>query len=1091
MWRPFPIVFFPVMLSPVMLSLAVLSLAVVLSSRACGASFDSFYADAGKAMGLSNAGDDDAAWEICERLLADSKGRFAQENPVDVLLFQLAKQFKKKYRLDEAEKLCRRALEICESKYGGDDARTNMIRADLAATYGVQQTEQAAIEGKKLYRLILESQERTLGKDHLQTALTLKNLGVFLARNGFYEEAIEASLRALEIRKRRLEENDPAIVSVLSDLGVAYKETGHYAEAEKRYLEALEIVARQGKGPWENLSTLYNNIGTLYIAMHRYAEAEKFLLQSKKIREETLGEKAPQTINAMTNLAGCYLEQGRFLDAEPLYRHAVELYTGVYGPKHFYRTVPMQGLASVLVQQGRSKEAAELYLEVAEIILASTGKENPALGKALNSLAALHYEQGDHKSAVDYFEKALAIFVHSLGFDHPETARCLNNLAIAVANLGRIDEAEQAMFQALKIREAHFGPEAPQLLSSLNSLGNLYFRQARYDEAERMYDRAFAVHDGYGAENGYVVPLFKNRADLYRATGRNKDAVAELKKAMDISASTRKHASGDAEDRARAFAGFYHLFETMVDWQCELGDMNEAYDALERSRAQGLQDLIHAHGIDFLEGVPENVAGRLRAREAEAQNESASLERQIEYLLARTDMSAPAKAKAKEKLESNLKQAHERLESVENAIKAESPFYRMMIGRDRKPVPLDTIRKVLEEEKTVALEYLVGPEKSFLFVYGFGREPRILPLVLNENEARIFGVDSGTLDDEKLGMILQNGEKCGVLQVLSDAERVPENGVPDVETMAKLAVLWRVLVPEESLRKELLRSSVEKILIMPDGPLAKLPFEALVVEPDTTHPQYLLDRGAAIHYVPSASMYFNLRQHGAGKPGRSALTVGDPVYDNAAANRSRLAARFTVLERLPETTKETEWVEESFRRHGFDVVRLDKATSTEANVRKNVAGKRFVHLACHGYAVEEFGGTSAELALTIGDPGDPGDDGFLTLAEMFALDLGSCEWAILSACQTNLGPNEQGEGTWSMGRGMLAAGACRVVTTDWNVDDEATSRLVRDFVRKVNETSESNIVPALHQVKKDCRNNRENPRWNHPYYWAPFILMGP
>ena len=76
---------------------------------------------------------------------------------------------------------------------------------------------------------------------------------------------------------------------------------------------------------------------------------------------------------------------------------------------------------------------------------------------------------------------------------------------------------------------------------------------------------------------------------------------------------------------------------------------------------------------------------------------------------------------------------------------------------------------------------------------------------------------------------------------------------------------------------------------------------------------------------------------------------------------------------------------------------------------------------------------------------DPADDGYLTLAEIYGLDLKGCELTILSACRTNYGPQQQGEGVWALSRGFLVAGSRRVVASNWLVDDEAAASLVSYF----------------------------------------------
>ena len=193
-------------------------------------------------------------------------------------------------------------------------------------------------------------------------------------------------------------------------------------------------------------------------------------------------------------------------------------------------------------------------------------------------------------------------------------------------------------------------------------------------------------------------------------------------------------------------------------------------------------------------------------------------------------------------------------------------------------------------------------------------------------------------------------------------------------------------------------------------------------------------------------------------------------------------------------------IETAYKENGITVTRFNGAQSTEENVRQNVTGKSIVHLACHGQAEGEKNEKGEDevisaLLLTIGTPNNSKNDGYLELAEMFALSLKACELAVLSTCVTNLGADNPGEGTWSLGRGILAAGAKRVVTTNWQVDDEASKLLVYFFIKDTNESisesSEPDHTAALRQAKREIRNDQDNPQWLYPYYWAPFVLIGP
>jgi CHAT domain-containing protein len=99
----------------------------------------------------------------------------------------------------------------------------------------------------------------------------------------------------------------------------------------------------------------------------------------------------------------------------------------------------------------------------------------------------------------------------------------------------------------------------------------------------------------------------------------------------------------------------------------------------------------------------------------------------------------------------------------------------------------------------------------------------------------------------------------------------------------------------------------------------------------------------------------------------------------------------------------------------------------------------------------------------------------------------NAEQVTLSACSTALGRFFEGEGIVGLTRGFLYAGADSVVVSLWNVSDTATAELMRAFYTNLNRGLPRG--EALRQAKLKMVRAR-NLEWTHPYFWAPFVLVG-
>jgi len=399
----------------------------------------------------------------------------------------------------------------------------------------------------------------------------------------------------------------------------------------------------------------------------------------------------------------------------------------------------------------------------------------------------------------------------------------------------------------------------------------------------------------------------------------------------------------------------------------------------------------------------------------------------------------------------------------------------------------------------VMLYYAIGSEHGFVFVISGDGAARALPLEVDQALAEQLGIEAGPLTADRLTKVL----------TARDIDVVQQLGKPQSATAVaeRLQQLWKLLVPEAE-QKAIATGAYERLYVVADAGLVGLPFETLIVE-QGEFPKYVLDVGPPISYAPSAAVLVNLAATPAVKPGarEPLLTVADPAYgrtSTAGSSRGRSTPQLTAgsrygsaggeLQRLPFTSTESNWVVAAFKKQGWSATALVKDRATEANVRAAIPGRTIVHLACHGLADQQYGNLFGALALAPGQQAvNAADDGFLTLPEIYELNLKGTELAILSACQTNYGPQQKGEGVWALSRGFIVAGARRVVASNWLVDDEAGASLISYFCTSLADM-ESQVPPQVDYalaLQKAQRTVRRQPKWSAPYYWAPFVLLGP
>lgn len=248
----------------------------------------------------------------------------------------------------------------------------------------------------------------------------------------------------------------------------------------------------------------------------------------------------------------------------------------------------------------------------------------------------------------------------------------------------------------------------------------------------------------------------------------------------------------------------------------------------------------------------------------------------------------------------------------------------------------------------------------------------------------------------------------------------------------------------------------KRLIVVPDGPLHRLPFDALVQSVSDKTVRYLLDDFEVV-YLPSSRMV---------------RLLSAEVPDSKLARAPVLAVGFD----SPGAVREVNAVTSAWPRGRVHVLTGEEATETR--VRAAIAPGEILDLATHA-RVDVHDPLGSYIRLRA----DTLNDGFLQMTEIPSAAHG-ISLVVLSACETYGGRLLEGEGPLALSRAFLTAGARTVVATEWPVGSAAAT-LVGDVHRRLAHGEPP--AAALRHAQLDVR---QDARTRSPFFWAGFLVIG-
>ena len=722
---------------------------------------------------------------------------------------------------------------------------------------------------------------------------------------------------------------------------------------------------------------------------------------------------------------------------------------------------------------------------------------------------------------LDEYRIAIVYMTHELGTGRIAFAN--NDLETARKNFQNAAEAGSGGLAVI----AKLGQTRRFRAAARTSLGDVALRQGRYKDAIDAYNKALngAKEDNrldltWPAQRGLGRSQWlqaTQEKDAKKAANLRESALANYKDAIttietlragslraDESRTTFLSTTKDVYDEAvGAFAAAALLNSTEAALSGKSLDYaSEAFRIAEEGRARSLLDMLSEVNAQVTEGIPADLLKRKQD----------NLDRQQAIAAQLTGIALAQEQKKPSELETELDKLQTEYDDIENQIRTASPRYAALTAA--QPLTLADAQQKVLDDNTVLLEYALGTDNSYLFaVTKSGLSLYKLPsrtdvdkmamdfraqLIPSKLQRRIVGID---VADQQRGLGLAQGASENVVAFVG-ASNALYKGV--IEAAASLI-------------------GDKRLLIVPDGALNYVPFEALVKSTegaDYSALNYLVKTNEIV-YAPSASVIAAIRGGGtAAASGKAVLVIADPVFNSNDPRAKGVAASATVgesrglglglesavndvagndaasagtspgaglpLARLGGTRVEAEEISKIARAGGSQPDVWVDLNASEDNVRtRDVTKYRVIHIATHGLLdAERPQFTGIVLSLV----GNKTNDGFLRTDEIFNLKLGG-PLVMLSACETGLGKEKRGEGVIGLTRAFMYAGAPTVGVSLWSVADRSTAELMTDFYKRLLTPTPNSQHPIAALRDAQLAMIKAN-KYSAPFYWAPFVLEG-
>jgi CHAT domain-containing protein/Tfp pilus assembly protein PilF len=792
-------------------------------------------------------------------------------------------------------------------------------------------------------------------------------------------------------------------------------------------------IARQLKDITMEVSVL-NRIGDVYNSIGQPEEALKCFNQALPISREA-PDRSGEALT-LTNIGLAYDIIGNSTEAlEYLKDKALPIWQAVGNRSGEASTLAKIGwVYDKLGQPGKALEYFKQALPISQSVV-----DRPVEADTLTRIGWVYYRIGDSTEALKYLkDKALPIW-QEVGNRFGE-ATTWNNMGLACNNLGKGEEALEYFNKALSIRkEVH---DRPGQAATLTNMGLAYNNIGKPQEALEYLNEALPIWQAVGDPSGKATTL-NNMGLAYNSIGKPQEALEYFNKALSI-----RKKIGDRPGEAVTLTNIGIVYRDTNKPTKAIKNLEDSIKITLEMRSdlqrENRQKFLQANNLTLL--VLTSLLIDLNQTDRAFQWVNLATTADLADYTRLID--AKVKNPEAQKAIDNWNQKNQQLQFLRSQLK-DKPSDNL--SRQMRELETQVYRKAEEirsqfpevaelfetTPKDVAqLKASIAPDTVVI-------QPVLLTNVKNvPNTIALFVLTKDSLSGIKLPINPEEFDKL----LTQYREQLQNTGDPNFTVTG--SKLYDILI--RPIEEQIKALSPKQLSIIATGKLRYIPFETLY---DEQTDEFLIQK-YPVNYLTRISS----RQIPDSTLRGGVLALGNPVPSNQ--------------QNLPGTEAEVRNIAQLLPGSSAYIGN----TATLDQFKTQAPRFPFLHLATHGCFQPEGCQQLDMKANTLLFA-----DSQFNIADAALLGLQNTRLLTLSACQTALQANSNGEEISGIAYIFERAGAQAVMASLWSVDDAATKDLMVEFYQNINKGMSKG--EALRQAKL-------SQIGRHPFYWSPFILIG-